>query len=549
MSGFQNMISGASTAMGGPAITSSEMMSQKQFTNFFDNHIYNISGAIRDYCCTPAQATSTMIANGYDFTAQSILQSFALHDTARRREALATLIVVSFGVTEQVKQQLGSLSAAADNTLESRSFYKLIGKLLDVHGLSVDDLEEAPDERKRLARDNHSQAFLAAVLKRRGAQSDSAANRTPHHQAQSDLLRDITNSSPRNRDMVPRKSGKRSEVIIVDSPVSDESSESEGDCIMLEAPPRTAPPCSAPQECNYLDLTRDDDDSVKCDDSNRTIPFPDDSMAHRIEELNIILRPNLGYGLASEDAARHLRLNGGHVENTAMSIMMPLLNRQEHSTQRQFEPALPRLTQNNMRVALAAADEMPGVSETVRTGAFLSAHNSRTRKALAKQDVSQLAGGDHTERERVARQEAESFAPKLQKKHWRNELAKTDVSSEATESISDDSDSDDSDDEEKSLAPSIEKALATEATADGTSLNAIPPPPQPLMGSSLAMELDLSDSKDYDLSTMIATLKPPKVSARTLPARCVAVVQLHVDAHVDFAYPRVVLVHVDDRSC
>jgi len=125
-----------------------------------------------------------------------------------------------------------------------------MGKLLDVHGLSMDALGEAPDERKRLARENHSQAFLAAVHKRRGAQSDSAANRTPHHQAQSDLLRDMTNSSPRNRDMVARKSGKRSEVIIVDSPVFDESSESEGDCIMLDAPPRTAPPRSAPQECN-----------------------------------------------------------------------------------------------------------------------------------------------------------------------------------------------------------------------------------------------------------------------------------------------------------
>jgi len=142
-----------------------------------------------------------------------------------------------------------------------------------------------------------------------------------------------------------------------------------------------------------------------------------------------------------------------------------------------------------MRLALAAADEMPGVSETLRTGAFLSVHNSRTKKALAKQDVSQLAGGDHAERERVARQEAESFAPKLQKKHWRNELAETDVSSEGTESISDGSNSDDSDDEEMSLAQSIENALVTEATADGTARNAIPPPPQPLTGSSLAMNL------------------------------------------------------------
>jgi len=109
MSGFQNMISGASAAIGGPAITSSEMMSQKQFTNFFNNHIYNTSGAIRDYCCTPAQAISAMIARRYDYTAQSMLQSVALHDTARRREALATRIVVSFGMTDKVEQQLGSL--------------------------------------------------------------------------------------------------------------------------------------------------------------------------------------------------------------------------------------------------------------------------------------------------------------------------------------------------------------------------------------------------------------------------------------------------------
>ena len=109
----------------------------------------------------------------------------------------------------------------------------------------------------------------------------------------------------------------------------------------------------------------------------------------------------------------------------------------EHETQPMESRSAPRThyeMQENMRAAVTAYDSSLMASETERTSVLLSAHNSHMRRAIRKDDVAQLGGGDHREREQktreqevrdreardaVARDELANFAGKLTSRHWR----------------------------------------------------------------------------------------------------------------------------------